>query len=137
MTKKVYEIKDIGGLLVDSIIDLQQLQTKIKSVDDENHTLGVAINTVEHRLHAVSDLLETEVKELRVCLHKKGAHTLERQSNGRWFLDSKEIPEEDAIGELVEAVRDLGYWCQVAKDVLPQEQFETVQEAYEYKEKED
>lgn len=74
------------------------------------------------------------MKELKVCLHKKDAHTLERKSDGKWFLDSKEIPQQHAIEELVEAVQDLGYWCQVAKDVLPKEEFEMVQEAYEYHE---
>jgi hypothetical protein len=69
-----------------------------------------------------------------VCLHKKDAHMLERNSEGKWFLDKTEIPQEQAISELVEAVKDLGYWCQVAKDILPTEQFEMVQEAYEYHE---
>ncbi|MEC2153269.1 hypothetical protein P9G40_19305 [Bacillus velezensis] len=72
--------------------------------------------------------------KLKVCLHKKGAHTLERTSNGAWILDSKPITLDQAIKELVEAVSDLGYWCQVAKDVLDKEDFNAVQEAYEYKE---
>lgn len=58
--------------------------------------------------------------------------TLERNEKGNWFLDQKEVTQDEAINELVEAVKDLGYWCQVAKDVLPTEQFEMVQEAYEY-----
>lgn len=74
------------------------------------------------------------MKELHVNLRKIDAHTLERKSNGQWFLDKKEIPQQHAIEELVEAVKDLGYWCQVAKDVLPDEDFKMVQEAYEYKE---
>ncbi|WP_102274070.1 hypothetical protein [Cytobacillus massiliigabonensis] len=74
------------------------------------------------------------MKRLKVCLHKKNAHTLERNERGEWTLDGKAIAQETAISELVEAVQDLGYWCQVAKDVLPTEQFETVQEAYEYHE---
>ncbi|AWD87935.1 MULTISPECIES: hypothetical protein [Bacillus] len=72
--------------------------------------------------------------KLKVCLHKKGAHTLERTVNGDWILDSKPITQDQAIKELVEAVSDLGYWCQVAKDVLDKEDFNAVQEAYEYKE---
>ncbi|MGU9969854.1 hypothetical protein [Bacillus sp. N1(2025)] len=71
--------------------------------------------------------------KLKVCLHKKGAHTLERTVNGGWILDSKQITQDQAINELAEAVSDLGYWCQVAKDVL-EEDFNAVQEAYEYKE---
>lgn len=71
---------------------------------------------------------------VKVCLHKTGTHTLERDGSGQWFLDKKEIEQERAIAELLEAVRDLGYWCQVAKDVLPAEQFEMVQEAYAYEE---
>lgn len=71
--------------------------------------------------------------QLKVSLHKKGAHTLERKDD-RWVLDGKEIDQEHAISELVEAVQDLGYWCQVAKDVLPKESFDMVQEAYKYEE---
>ncbi|WP_282156249.1 hypothetical protein [Cytobacillus gottheilii] len=52
--------------------------------------------------------------------------------NGCWFLDNNSISEEEAIAELVEAVQDLGYWCQVAKDVLPESQFTLVEEACEY-----
>lgn len=74
------------------------------------------------------------MKYIKVCLHKKGAHTLERNTEGQWTLDRKEIEQEKAISELVEAVQDLGYWCQVAKDVLPAEDFEMVQEAYSYHE---
>ncbi|WP_254782230.1 hypothetical protein [Bacillus sp. OK048] len=74
------------------------------------------------------------MKQLKVCLHKKNAHTLERNEHGKWLLDGKIITQEKAINELVEAVQDLGYWCQVAKDVLPKEDFEMVQESYEYHE---
>jgi hypothetical protein len=74
------------------------------------------------------------MKEVKVCLYKKNAHTLERKADGKWLLDYKEIAEEQAIEELVVAVKDLGYWCQVAKDVLPKEDFEMVQDAYEYHE---
>jgi hypothetical protein len=70
--------------------------------------------------------------EIKVCLYKKGAHTLKNNYEGQWFLDGEKITQTQAILELVEAVKDLGYWCQVAKDVLPTEQFEMVQEAYEY-----
>jgi len=74
------------------------------------------------------------VNQFKVCLHKKNAHTLERNEAGKWFLDKKEIDQEKALEELVEAVKDLGYWCQVAKDVLPSDQFQMVQEAYAYEE---
>lgn len=74
------------------------------------------------------------MKEFKVCLHKKNAHTLERNSEGQWFLDGEFSAQHKAIEELVEAVQDLGYWCQVAKDVLPKEEFEMVQEAFEYHE---
>lgn len=74
------------------------------------------------------------MNEIKVCLHKKGSHTLVRTSDSKWVLDGKEILEEQAIAELVEAVQDLGYWCQIAKDVLPSEQFDMVQESYEYHE---
>ena len=53
---------------------------------------------------------------------------LERTVNGGWILDSKQITQDQAINELVEAVSDLGYWCQVAKDVLEEEDFNAVQE---------
>ena len=72
------------------------------------------------------------MKPIKVCLHKKGAHMLERNEAGKWFLDGKEIEEQKAIDKLAEAVQDLGYWCQVAKDVLPDEYFEMVQESYTY-----
>lgn len=72
------------------------------------------------------------MKELKVFLKKKGARTLERNAEGIWTLDGKVIDQEQAIIELAEAVNDLGYWCQVAKDVLDTEDFEMVQEAYEY-----
>lgn len=71
---------------------------------------------------------------IKVGLKKKGAHTLERTTEGKWMLDGKEIEQEQAIAELVEAVEELGYWCQVAKDVLPKETFEMVQESYAYRE---
>lgn len=74
------------------------------------------------------------MERIKVCLHKKNAHMLERTIKGEWFLDFKPITQEQAIGELVEAVQDSGYWCQVTKDVLPTEDFEMVQEAYEYQE---
>lgn len=74
------------------------------------------------------------MKEYKVCLHKRSAHTLERDSHGKWFLDKKEISAEEAIQELVEATQDLGYWCQVAKDVLPSDMFSMVQEAHDYHE---
>ena len=63
---------------------------------------------------------------------KKGAHTLERNGQGVWTLDGKVIDQEQAIVEMADAINDLGYWCQVAKDVLPTEMFEEVQYAYEY-----
>ncbi|WCS69657.1 hypothetical protein Goe25_00240 [Bacillus phage vB_BsuM-Goe25] len=72
------------------------------------------------------------MKEFSVCLHRRGAHILERTSEGKWLLDKNEITTEEAIAELVVAVQDLGYWCQVSKDILPQECFEMVQEAYAY-----
>lgn len=77
------------------------------------------------------------MENIKVSLHKEKAHTLERNVEGQWLLDGKVIEQEHAIRELVEAVQDLGYWCQVAKDVLPTEQFEIVQEAYEYHEEDD
>lgn len=77
--------------------------------------------------------IKLECEAIKVGLKKKGAHTLERNIYGNWSLDGKVISEEEAIGELVEAVQELGYWCQVAKDVLPQKEFEMVQESYEYR----
>lgn len=72
------------------------------------------------------------MKQIKVGLKKKDAHTLERSENGVWALDGKEIDQEQAIQALVEAVDDLGYWCQVAKDVLPEEEFAEVQRCVEY-----
>lgn len=57
---------------------------------------------------------------------------MERAENGTWTLDGEEIEQERAIQELAEAVNDLGYWCQVAKDVLPVEEFAEVQRCVEY-----
>lgn len=74
------------------------------------------------------------MRKLKVCLYQKGARMLERNEEGDWELDGKPIDQEQAICQLVGAVSDLGYWCQVAKDVLPDEDFQTVQEAYEYHE---
>jgi hypothetical protein len=74
----------------------------------------------------------SKLERIKVCLHKKGARMLERTTKGFWFLDNKMITQEQAINELVEAVQDLGYWCQVAKDVLPDEDFEMVQESYSH-----
>lgn len=73
-------------------------------------------------------------KAIKVGLKMKGAHTLERTTEGQWLLDGNKIEQERAITELVEAVQALGYWCQVAKDVLPSEMFEMVHESYEYEE---
>ncbi len=72
------------------------------------------------------------MKELKVALKKNGAHTLERKADGVWTLDGKVIDQEQAIIEMADAVNELGYWCQVAKDVLPEEDFAEVQRAYEY-----
>lgn len=77
------------------------------------------------------------MEELKVFLKKKGANTLIRTSEGVWLLDGKEVDQEKAIVEMVEATNDLGYWCQVAKDILSPEDFEMVQEAYEYDPKAD
>ncbi|MEK5393982.1 hypothetical protein NSQ59_27160 [Margalitia sp. FSL K6-0131] len=74
------------------------------------------------------------MKKYKVCLHKKDTQVLERDEQGSWFLDGVFISTEQAINELVDAVQDLGYWCQVAKNVLPTENFEMVQEAYEHHE---
>ena len=60
-----------------------------------------------------------DYETIKVGLKKKGAHTLERNNAGIWTLDGKEVTQEAAISELVEAVEELGYWCQVAKDVHP------------------
>lgn len=73
-------------------------------------------------------------ESIKVGLKKKGAHTLERSESGVWTLDGVKIDQERAVQELAEAVSDLGYWCQVAKDVLPTEMFEMVQESYAYHE---
>lgn len=72
------------------------------------------------------------MKEIKVALKKKGAHTLERNADGEWALDGKKIEQEQAIVEMADAVNDLGYWCQVAKDVLDTEDYELVQYSYEY-----
>ncbi|MET3505498.1 hypothetical protein [Halalkalibacter oceani] len=74
------------------------------------------------------------MEEVKVCLHKKGAHMLTKNTEGELFIDEKRISQEQAINELIEAAQDLGYWCQVAKDVLPKEEFDEVQRAYEYHE---
>jgi hypothetical protein len=74
------------------------------------------------------------MKELNIRLRKKGADRLSRTLHGTWILDGKEITQEEAITELVEAVQDLGYWCQVAKDVLPTEEYAEVQRCVEYQE---
>lgn len=94
--------------------------TKIKDEKILNKDLDISVSS------------NAKEVEYSVCLHKKEAHTLLKFRDGKWELDGKEIPEEQAIAELIEAVQDLGYWCQVAKDVLPPEQFEAVQESYEY-----
>ena len=86
------------------------------------------------KLNFIKNEKQTEL--IKVCLHKKNAHTLTRTIKGDWFLDNKEISEEEAVNELAEAVQDLGYWCQVAKDVLPTEDFKMVQEAYTYQDDE-
>lgn len=74
------------------------------------------------------------MKELNIRLRKPGADRLSRTPHGTWILEGKEIEQEQAIAELISAVEDLGYWCQVAKDVLPVEDFEEIQRAYEYHE---
>lgn len=55
-----YKLEDVGGLLITSIIELQALQLKVRDVDDENRTIGVALNEIEHKLHIVSNLLENK-----------------------------------------------------------------------------
>lgn len=108
------------------------LETALKYGDKETFCIIALASGEGYANWYENGKLENKVlDEFKVCLHKKSAHTLER-NEGKWFLDGIEIDQEHAICELVEAVRDLGYWCQVAKDVLPTEQFEFVQEAYEY-----
>lgn len=72
------------------------------------------------------------MEKIKVCLRKKNAYMLERNESGVWSIDGNVIDQEQAIKELVEAVEDLGYWCQVAKVVLPKKWYEGVQESYEY-----
>ncbi|MDG0791950.1 hypothetical protein OMP38_14615 [Cohnella ginsengisoli] len=72
------------------------------------------------------------MQQLKVALKKKGAHTLERNEHGVWTLDGTVIDQERAIVEMADAVNDLGYWCQVAKDVLDEEDYQLVQTSYEY-----
>ncbi|MEK5331546.1 hypothetical protein [Lysinibacillus sp. FSL W8-0992] len=57
---KKFEQKDIGSLINKAIIELQKLQVEVSKVDDDNHSIGVALSEVEHKLHAASDLLEVE-----------------------------------------------------------------------------
>ncbi|MFP7199691.1 hypothetical protein SFC08_01840 [Lysinibacillus halotolerans] len=58
MVKQTYKLEDVGELLVNSIIELQKLQSMVSDKDDENHTIGVTINEVEHKLQIISKLLE-------------------------------------------------------------------------------
>lgn len=50
-------------------------------------------------------------------------------------LTTKEKQEViNALRELETDALELKQWCQTAKDVLPEEEFNAVQEAYEYEE---
>lgn len=73
------------------------------------------------------------MKNNEACLHTVGTYKIKLQ-DGKWFLDDKEITQEEGIKILFDSVRELGYWCQVAKDVLPPEHFDDVQYAYSYHE---
>lgn len=54
--------------------------------------------------------------------------------DGDYYVDGERVTAEAAILVLSEAVQELGYWCQVAKDVLPVEMFDEVQFVYEAEE---
>ena len=75
------------------------------------------------------------MKEIRVNLYNK--EVLYRNEEGIYALSANGgapavMDEEEAIQNLVQAVRDLGYWCQVAKDILPTGYFEEVNRAVAY-----
>lgn len=54
------ELKDVGDLLVMSIIELQKLQVRVSPIDDSERSIGVALSEIEHKLHTISNLLEKE-----------------------------------------------------------------------------
>ena len=75
------------------------------------------------------------MKELKVNLYNK--EVLYRSEEGIYALSINGgaplvMGEEEAVQALVSAVQDLGYWCQVAKDILPTDQFEEVNYAVNY-----
>ncbi|MGE6379572.1 hypothetical protein [Peribacillus muralis] len=106
----------------------------LNNMEKENTRMGKKLFVATQTLKDFIGEEDFKMEAIKVCLHKKNAHTLERNTKGQWILDGKEIEQEKAIAELVEAVQDLGYWCQVAKDVLPTEQFEMVENSYSYHE---
>jgi hypothetical protein len=121
-------------------IKLPELKAGIKKARNEGEDtqeLAEQWDFYCNRVPSLKNMLSTakivgRVEPIKVGLKKKGAHTLERAENGTWTLDDKEIEQERAIQELAEAVTDLGYWRQVAKDVLPAEEFAEVQRCVEY-----
>lgn len=74
---------------------------------------------------------EQHQKTVKVNLHQSDPRFL-FISDGKYYLDEKEVSSELAISALVLAVKELGYWGQVAKDILPEEWFQEVQRAYKY-----
>lgn len=71
-------------------------------------------------------------KTLSVDLRSPTGRILARNSSGGWYLDGNRVDTEDAILLLADAVEDLGYFCQVAKDVLDEDTFEDVMYVYAY-----
>jgi len=69
------------------------------------------------------------MENVKVNLHQKDPREFE-VIDGKYFADGKEVSPEEAIAILVEAAEELGYWCQVAKDILPEDWFEEVQLVY-------
>ena len=58
--------------------------------------------------------------------------TLRQDNKGNWSLDGKPISEGAAIIELVESVGELDCWQQIAKKMLQPDQFQMIQDAYDY-----
>lgn len=68
---------------------------------------------------------------VKVNLHQKDPRFFVIKE-GKYYLDEKEVPVEVGVAALALAAQELGYWCQVAKDILPEEWFSEVQRVYAY-----
>lgn len=92
--------------------------------------IGLAPN--DNEAQQTIDLINGEGIALKVNLYNgtilycsdRGVYSIEDRKQDTITI----INQDEAIATLVDTVQDLGHWLQVAKDILPEEQFKEIQD---------